>query len=85
MNNNESQILYTNVNRFVILSSQLTEYFSFDRTYSKLLKGIVQPFEMGGMTRLICSAVKFWKAGNLKKKILMIETHERSLNQTSAA
>ncbi len=32
------------------------------------LKGIFQPFESGGVTRLIRSAVKFWKAGNLKKK-----------------
>ncbi len=30
------------------------------------LKGIFQPFELGGVTRLIRSAVKFWKAGNLK-------------------
>ncbi len=28
------------------------------------LKGIFQPFELGGVTRLIRSAVKFWKAGN---------------------
>jgi hypothetical protein len=49
------------------------------------LKGIFQPFELGGVTRLIRSAVKFWKAGNLKKKILMIQTHERSLKQISAA
>jgi hypothetical protein len=49
------------------------------------IKGIVQPFEMGGVTRLIWSAVKFWKAGNFWKKFLMIETHERSLNQISAA
>jgi hypothetical protein len=32
----------------------------------KFIKGIFQPFELGGMTRLIRSAVKFWKAGNLK-------------------
>jgi hypothetical protein len=49
------------------------------------LKGIFQPFELGGVTRLIRSAVKFWKAGNLKKKVLMIQTHERSLKQISAA
>jgi hypothetical protein len=28
------------------------------------VKGIFQPFELGGVTRLIRSAVKFWKAGN---------------------
>jgi hypothetical protein len=48
-------------------------------------KGIFQPFELGGMTRFIRSAVKFWKAGNLKKIFLMIQTHERSLKQISAA
>ncbi len=30
----------------------------------ELLKGIFQPFELGGVTRLIRSAVKFWKASN---------------------
>ncbi len=49
------------------------------------LKGIFQPFEFGGVTRLIRSAVKFWKTGNLKKFFLMIQTHERSLKQISAA
>jgi hypothetical protein len=48
-------------------------------------KGIFQPFELGGVTRLIRSAVKFWKAGNLKHFFLMIQTHERSLKQMSAA
>ncbi len=28
------------------------------------VKGIFQPFELGGVTRLIRSAVKFWTAGN---------------------
>ncbi len=50
-----------------------------------VLKGIVHPFELGGVTRLIRSAVKYWEAGNLKKKILMIQSHERSLKQISAA
>jgi hypothetical protein len=31
------------------------------------LKGIFQPFELGGETRLIPSAVKFCKAGHFKK------------------
>ena len=48
-------------------------------------KGIFQPFELRGVTRLIQSAVKFCKAGHLKKKILMIQSHERSLKQISAA
>jgi hypothetical protein len=52
---------------------------------SVTFKGIFQPFELGGMTRLIRSAVKFWKAGNLKKIFLMIQTYERSLKQISAA
>jgi hypothetical protein len=29
----------------------------------RYLKGIFQPFELGGMTRCIRSAVKIWKAG----------------------
>jgi hypothetical protein len=33
-----------------------------------MVKGIFQPFELGGVTRLIRSAVKFWKAGNKKIK-----------------
>jgi hypothetical protein len=48
-------------------------------------KGIFQPFELGGVTRLIASAVKFCKAGHLKKNFLMIQSHERSLKQISAA
>jgi hypothetical protein len=45
----------------------------------KVIKGIVQPFELGGVNRLIRSAVKYWKAGNLEKNNLMIQSHERSL------
>ncbi len=51
----------------------------------RLLKGIVQPFELGGVTSLIRSAVRFCKAGHLNKKILMIQSHERSLKPISAA
>jgi hypothetical protein len=47
-------------------------------------KGIFQPFELGGVTRLIPSAVTFCEAGHLKKN-LMIQSHERSLKQISAA
>ncbi len=50
-----------------------------------VLKGIVQPFELGGETRLIRSAVKYWKAGMFLKKILMIPSHERSIKPFSAA
>ncbi len=49
------------------------------------LKGIVQPFELGGVTSLIQSAVSFCKAGHFQKKFLMIQSHERSLKQNSAA
>jgi hypothetical protein len=49
------------------------------------IKGIVQPFELGGVTSLIQSSVKFCKAGHLKKNFLMIQSHERSLKQNSAA
>jgi hypothetical protein len=48
-------------------------------------KGIFQPFELGGVTRLIRSAVKFFKAGHLKNSFLMIQSHERSLKQISVA
>jgi hypothetical protein len=50
-----------------------------------LLKGIFQPFELGAETSLIRSAVKFFKAGHLKKIFLMIQSHERSLKPISAA
>ncbi len=48
-------------------------------------KGIVQPFALGGVTRLIRSAVKFCMSGNLKEKILMVQSHERSLKLICAA
>jgi hypothetical protein len=48
-------------------------------------KGIVQPFELGGGTILILSAVKYWKSGKLKKLFLMIQSHERSIKPISAA
>ncbi len=53
--------------------------------HETILKGIVQPFELGGVTSLIRSAVKFFKAGHFQKKILMIQSHERSLKPISAA
>jgi hypothetical protein len=52
---------------------------AISQLFGRKFKGIFQPFELGGVTRLIRSAVKFWKAGNKKKEFLMIQTHERSL------
>jgi hypothetical protein len=49
------------------------------------LKGIVQPFELGPVTSLVRSAVKFCEAGHFQKKFLMIQSHERSLKPISAA
>jgi hypothetical protein len=48
-------------------------------------KGIVQPFELGPVTSLVRSAVKFCEAGHFQKKFLMIQSHERSLKPISAA
>jgi hypothetical protein len=48
-------------------------------------KGIVYPFEVGGVTRLIRSAVKNWRSGKFFKKFLMIQSHERSLKPFSVA
>ena len=48
-------------------------------------KGIVQPFELGPVTSLVRSAVKFCEAGHFQKKLLMIQSHERSLKPISAA
>jgi hypothetical protein len=59
--------------------------FIISRKWQMIFKGIVQPFELGGVTRLIRSAVKFCMAGNLKKKILMVQSHERSLKLICAA
>jgi hypothetical protein len=47
----------------MILKESLHEILMFMQIYR--VKGIVQPFELGGVTRLIRSAVKFWKAGNI--------------------
>jgi hypothetical protein len=50
-----------------------------------LLKGIIQLFELGGETRLIRSAVKYWKPGKFVKNFLMIQSHERSIKPFSEA
>jgi hypothetical protein len=54
--------------RFTTLIAKLTEqtvpeFMDLLRESLSQLKGIVQPFEMGGETRLIRSAVKYWKPG----------------------
>jgi hypothetical protein len=58
--------------------------------YNKLqsdnvLKGIVQPFELKGVNRLIRSAVKNWRSGNFFQSFLMIQSHERSIKPLTAA
>ncbi len=50
-----------------------------------VIKGIVQPFELGPVTSLVRSAAKFCEAGHFQKKNLMIQSHERSLKPISAA
>jgi hypothetical protein len=54
-------------------------------TYVTVLKGVVQPFELVGVARLIRSAVKNWRSSKFFKKILMIQSHERSVKPFSAA
>ncbi len=46
------------------MGSSAAAFFSPMHTRRRTLKGIVQPFELGGVTRLIRSAVKFCMAGN---------------------
>jgi hypothetical protein len=75
---------------FLAVNGTLDIYLSreSDRTSKvakSLLKGIVQPFELGGVTSLIRSAVRFCKAGHFPKIFLMIQSHERSFKQNSAA
>jgi hypothetical protein len=54
-----------------------------ERTLGIVFKDIVQPLELGGETRLIRSAAKYWKPGKLKK-VVMIQSHERSRKPFSA-
>jgi hypothetical protein len=49
------------------------------------LKGIFQPFELGGETRLIRPAVINCRPGRFFKNCLMIQSHERSIKPFSAA
>jgi hypothetical protein len=50
-----------------------------DKSKKLPFKGIVQPFELKGVTRLIQCAVKNWRSGNFFKSFLMIQFHERSI------
>jgi hypothetical protein len=47
-----------------VLGVDKIDTLSVGNVSSAVLKGIVQPFELGGVTRLIRSAVKFCMAGN---------------------
>jgi hypothetical protein len=68
-----------------VLSETLLSTYPVLLLVKTYIKGIVQPFELGGVTSLIRWAVRFCKAGHLKKKFLMIQSHERSLKPISAA
>ncbi len=77
--------LYAGADYLCRLQSRLKNIYH-GQPYARVdLKGIVQPFELGGVTSLIRLAVRFCKAGHFPKKILMIQSHERSLKQNSAA
>jgi hypothetical protein len=51
----------------------------------RFFKDIVHPFELGGETTLIRSAVKYKRPGKFKNNFLMIQPHERSIKPFSAA
>ncbi len=51
------------INIFTVLKKDLKNVSERSWQFNNL-KGIFQPFELGGVTRLIRSTVKFWKAGN---------------------
>jgi hypothetical protein len=46
-------------------------YFRVKLKIKSLFKGIVQPLELGGVTRLIQSALKNWRSGKLKKNLMI--------------
>ncbi len=56
------------INPFLFISGTFCPHYVQAPFSPNFLKGIVQPFELGGVTRLIQSAVKLCMAGNLKKK-----------------
>jgi hypothetical protein len=68
-----------------MMPTTFASFFSVTIAIKAVFKGIVQPFDSGGVTRLIPSAVKFCMAGNKKKKFLMEQSHERSLKLICAA
>jgi hypothetical protein len=53
-------------------------------TYRHFLKGIVRPFEFGGVPSFIRSGIINWRPGRFFK-ILMIKSHERSVKSFTAA
>jgi hypothetical protein len=57
----------------------------FRKPKKQVLKGIVQPFELGGETRLLRSAVKYWKPGKFLNIFLMIQSPERNMKRFSGA
>jgi hypothetical protein len=58
---------------------------SVDSEMKNLFKGIVQSFELEVETRLIRSAVKYWRPNKFLKFFKMIQSHERSIRPFSAA
>jgi hypothetical protein len=52
---------------------------------SARFNGIVQPFELKCVTRLIRSAVKNWRSGNFFKSLLMAQSHGRCIKPFTAA
>jgi hypothetical protein len=75
---------------FLLTAEPITDILEFlAKQYTTVqgnaVKGIVQPFELGPVTSLVRSAVKFCEAGHFQKNFLMIQSHERSLKPISAA
>jgi hypothetical protein len=57
-----------------------------EANYSRdTIKGIVQPFELKCVTRLLRFAVKNWRSGNFFKSFLMTQSHERSIKPFTVA
>ncbi len=52
---------------FMIFEVYLDSKFTQGLIAHSVIKGIVQPFELGGVTSLIPSAVRFCKAGHFQK------------------
>ncbi len=60
----ESTFTGNSTSGLVVIKFPVCYLFYIVFTIQHYVKGIFQPFELGGVTRLIRSAVKFWKAGN---------------------